>query len=197
VVCEQLARDTGASLADWQDGTGNDTTIEKVVMEANRLMDDDVKATGLKELQGQIWAEGYAAGELKSHVFDDVKPALESWRKAGIDIRIFSSGSIGAQKVFFKNTEYGDLCRFISDHYDTTSGSKKEADSYKAILSDCGAKPHEVTFFSDIVEELDAAMEVGMSTILVRRPGNKQVAEDHGHPTIESFHQVSTGTPAT
>ena len=38
--------------------TGNDADREKLVEYLNRLMDSDSKTTGLKELQGLVWAEG-------------------------------------------------------------------------------------------------------------------------------------------
>jgi enolase-phosphatase E1 len=61
------------------------------------LMDQDRKSTALKNLQGKIWQEGYRRGDLQGAVFPDVPPALERWHKAGIDLRIYSSGSILAQ----------------------------------------------------------------------------------------------------
>ena len=99
-------------------------------------MDADVKATGLKELQGLIWQEGYAAGRLRSHVYPDVPPALRRWSAAGLDVRIFSSGSVAAQKAFFAHTEAGDLLACFRGHYDTTTGPKREAESYRRIAAD-------------------------------------------------------------
>lgn len=196
-ACNQLAIDVGESgMSAWEDGADTrQQVIDRVVAEANKLIAADVKATGLKEIQGLIWAEGYEAGELKSHFYPDVLPAIEAWKDAGFDIRIFSSGSIKAQKVFFKYTEYGDLAKFLSGHYDTTTGPKKEATSYKLIAEDSGVKPSQVTFLSDVVEELDAARDAGMNTILVRRPGNKPVADENGHHAIESFEQLKFTLP--
>ena len=37
-------------------------------------MDRDAKTTGLKELQGLIWQEGFQAGKLRAHVYPDVVP---------------------------------------------------------------------------------------------------------------------------
>src|SRR5262245_26929970 len=73
------------------------------------LMDKDRKSTALKRIQGEIWLEGYRSGELHGEVFDDVPPALERWRAHRADIRIFSSGSILAQRLLFSTTGSGDL----------------------------------------------------------------------------------------
>src|SRR4051794_34032271 len=54
------------------------------------LMDQDRKSTALKNIQGEIWLEGYQTGQLHGEVFSDVPAAFERWRRKGIDIRIFS-----------------------------------------------------------------------------------------------------------
>lgn len=161
-----------------------------VVSEVERLMNADIKSTGLKELQGLIWAIGYAKGKLLSHVFDDVTPALKDWKNSGIDLRIFSSGSINAQKVFFKHTKDGALSEYLSGYYDTTTGPKRDAKSYKLIAKDAGFTPGEVLFLSDVEPELQAAHDAGMQVALVARPGNA-VLESEYFPVITSFDQIS------
>jgi enolase-phosphatase E1 len=169
---------------------GNNATPESVAAEAIRLMDGDVKATGLKELQGLIWQEGYAAGRLTSHVYPDVPPALRRWTEQGLDLRIFSSGSVAAQKVFFAHTDAGDLLPLFHGHYDTTTGPKREAESYRRIAADMKLPTTEILFLSDVVQELDAAVEAGMRTRLVVRPGNSPVTAGHAHPVATDFGQI-------
>ena len=153
-------------------------------------MDADAKATGLKELQGLIWREGYDAGRLKSHVYPDAPPALRRWAEQGLDLRIYSSGSIGAQKVFFAHTDAGDLLGLFRGHYDTTTGPKREAESYRRIAADMQMPPSTILFLSDTRQELDAAAESGMRTALVVRPGNAPVTAGHGYPIVTDFGQV-------
>ncbi|MCB9770510.1 MAG: acireductone synthase [Candidatus Omnitrophica bacterium] len=150
------------------------------------LMDQDRKTTGLKKLQGLIWEEGYREGLLKGIVFEDVPPALKRWTDQGKRIRIYSSGSVLAQKLLFGFSDHGDLTPFIEDYHDTTTGPKKEADSYSRITAAYGLPANEILFLSDNVEELNAAREAGLQTFLAIRPGNTPVS-DHGHPTIETF----------
>ena len=50
----------------------------------NTWLDEDRKATPLKTLQGVIWSEGFARGDLVSHFYDDVVPALRAWHAAGV-----------------------------------------------------------------------------------------------------------------
>lgn len=156
---------------------------------ARYLMASDRKSTGLKALQGLIWREGYASGELHGEVFDDVPDALRRWQETGLRLRVFSSGSVLAQKLLFSTTRQGDLTVFFEGHHDTGTGPKKEADSYRAIARAYGLAPREVLFLSDVVDELDAAAEAGMGTGLVRRPGNKPVAS-HRHPEHLDFREL-------
>lgn len=194
-AAEQIAQDIGAgSLGVWleKEGAKDPTDAKKVVAtEVRRLMSEDSKTTGLKMLQGLIWKSGFESGQLQSHVYDDVKPTLEAWKQAGLDIRIYSSGSVSAQKLFFGHTEKGDLLPFFSGHYDTKTGPKKEADSYRKIASDIGVSPEEMLFCSDVVAELDAANTAGMQTVLVVRPGNAPVADGHGHAEIKSLAEIA------
>src|SRR6185503_17896265 len=132
-ACDAIARDAGqTSLATWCAGSGLDLAAEEssaacqklVKTEVLRLMDGDVKATGLKQLQGLIWEAGFQSGEMKAHVYDDVPPALTAWNKAGLDVRIYSSGSVQAQKLFFGHTIVGNVLPLLRGHYDTTTGPK-------------------------------------------------------------------------
>ena len=124
-----------------------------------------------------------------AHVYPDVVPALRHWRELGIDLRIFSSGSVTAQRLFFGHTEAGNLLDFFSTHYDTTTGSKRKAESYRQIAADAKVIPADILFASDIPEELSAAADAGFRTVLVVRPENAAVA-DAGKPRIESFKEL-------
>jgi enolase-phosphatase E1 len=150
-------------------------------------MDQDRKSTGLKSLQGKIWEEGYRSGELKGEVYPDVLPALERWRSQGIDIAIFSSGSVQAQQSLFRNSVAGDLTRFIRAYFDTTTGPKREPESYGRIAAALDRSPSEVLFVSDIAAELDAARTAGMRTALCVR-GSGEVRGVH--PVIHGLGEI-------
>lgn len=194
---DRLACDLGYSNgADWlHDLDDESSRRERVGHELMRLMDCDVKSTGLKQLQGLVWAVGYGQGLLKSHVYNDVAPAFERWQRAGIDMRIYSSGSIAAQQVFFANTECGALSKYLSGHYDTTTGPKKEAESYTKIAADMNLACSEILFLSDVLAELNAAHSAGMQVALVIRPGNSPVPE-HDFVAIENFDELKLLKPA-
>jgi enolase-phosphatase E1 len=160
-----------------------------VVPYVHWLMDRDRKSTGLKSLQGKIWEEGYRSGELKGEVYPDVPPALERWRDEGIDIAIFSSGSVQAQRSLFRSSVAGDLTRFILAYFDTTTGPKTAPMSYARIAAALERSPSQVLFLSDICAELDAALTAGMRTALcVRTPGS--TPSTGTHPVIHALDQL-------
>jgi enolase-phosphatase E1 len=198
-----IARDAGhESLDAWlkTKGLTRDNPLraaEDVCGEVTRLMESDAKATGLKQLQGLIWQSGFDSGELKAHVYDDVPPAIATWNAAGKDVRIYSSGSVQAQKLFFGHTIAGDLLSQFRGHYDTTTGPKKEAESYRKIAAEYGLPPREILFVSDIGAELDAAAAAGMQTALCVRDASQPpppAASAGVHPNIADFHQVRIET---
>jgi enolase-phosphatase E1 len=156
------------------------------------LIDVNRKSTPLKSLQGQIWRAGYESGALQSEMFADVPRAFERWKKHSKIIAIFSSGSRLAQKLIFQYSNFGDLTPFISDYFDTTTGGKKEPESYRRIAEKLGFEPDDVLFVSDILAELDAARESGMQTVLSIRSGNGQITEDFTHRSVNSFDEIES-----
>ena len=191
-VCDLIAKDAGyESFVAWC-GIGTEVGKQQQLLRAEvlRLMEGEVKATGLKALQGLIWQSGFESGEMRAHIYEDVLPAIQAWNDVGCDVRIFSSGSIAAQKLFFGHTVAGDILHLFRGHYDTTTGPKKEAASYQAIAKGFDLLPAQILFLSDVPDELDAARAAGLQTGLCKRPGNAEVAGGHGHPEITSFDQI-------
>jgi len=185
---ELLAADLGhGSRESWLGSVPESDQQQTVIDAVIEMIDGDVKATGLKQLQGIIWKSGFHSGEMVAHLYDDTAPALQRWKQAGLDLRIYSSGSIAAQKLFFGHSVAGDLLDLFSAHYDTTTGSKKEAESYRKIAADCGIAANEIVFVSDVAAELDAAASAGMQTVLSLRPGNAAVENLTDYASIETF----------
>ncbi len=194
---EWLAKDLNRPSADvWLDNESTTDQQNLVCRAVLALMDADVKATGLKQLQGLIWKSGFESGQLVAHIYEDVPAAIKNWNAAGCDVRIYSSGSIAAQKLFFGHTIAGDLLDQFRGHYDTTTGGKKESQSYQVIAGEFRLEPGEILFISDSIEELIAARAAGMQTLLSIRPGNPAIAVQHDFDAINSFLEIDLAVPA-
>jgi len=152
----------------------------------NWLMDHDRKSTALKSLQGRIWKSGFESGDLQGTLFEDVPAALARWAETA-RVAIYSSGSVEAQRLVFRYSMVGDLTPLIEGYFDTRTGPKRASASYAAIAAALKVAPNEVAFFSDVVEELDAAREAGAQTWLVVREGNAPVEDTNGHQLVTSF----------
>lgn len=139
------------------------------------LMSKDRKSPALKAIQGMIWQEGYLSGELCSEIFADVPVAFQRWRDQGRSIAIYSSGSVLAQQLFFRHSQWGDLTPYISFFFDTNVGPKRVVESYHRITAELQCHPEEILFVSDVIEELDAARGAGIGTVLAVRPGSAVV----------------------
>ncbi|HJT66648.1 MAG TPA: acireductone synthase [Pyrinomonadaceae bacterium] len=165
--------------------------MDEIINYINHLIDLDRKSTGLKSLQGKIWHKGYADGTLRAQVFPDVAPALARWRAAGLNVSIFSSGSVLAQQLLFAHTEAGDLTPFINHYFDTSVGKKSDAESYRRIAEAMKLQPNEILFISDVVAELAAARQAGLKTAISIRPGNQPQDTREQYPVVHSFHDVT------
>lgn len=169
----------------------SDDTIVEILQ---GWIDADRKHTALKALQGMIWAEGYHKTHFTAHVYEDAVQALQAWHATGIPLYVYSSGSVRAQKLFFGHSAAGDLSPLFSGWFDTEVGGKRDCDSYGRIATAIRQAPVDVLFLSDVVEELDAARDAGMATVLVDRredyPEPRTGDAANGHPRVEAFSDI-------
>ena len=167
---------------------GHGLSLDEAVAQLIAWIDADVKATPLKALQGMVWQAGYRNGDFTGHVYPDAVDRLREWQAAGIELYVYSSGSVQAQQLLFGHSDAGDLTSLFKGWFDTRVGGKRDSASYAHIATQIGCPAHEILFLSDIAEELDAARTAGMATTrLVRdaRPDGTAV-----HPEVTSFEDI-------
>ncbi|MDR3520874.1 MAG: acireductone synthase [Acidocella sp.] len=153
-------------------------------------MERDEKITPLKTIQGMIWAEGYAKGEIVGDLYPDVAPALRRWANGGLRLYVYSSGSVDAQKLLFGHSSAGDLTPLFQGFFDTKVGPKREATSYASICRGANVAAFEFLFLSDVEAELDAAAAAGMQTCQLVRPQDRTVAGTR-HAVAADFAEVA------
>ena len=154
-----------------------------------RWIDEDRKSTALKALQGMIWKDGYESGEYRAHMYPEVAARLHAWRGEGLHLYVYSSGSVAAQKLFFRYSDAGDLTHLLSGYFDTETGPKRDKTSYERIVEAIGERPEHILFLSDIVEELDAAAAAGLRTGWLLRPPLAVPAQPK-HPAYTDFDTI-------
>ncbi len=182
--------EVAAALGDLRREIGQPAAdLESLIGTLFSFMDQDRKSTPLKVLQGMIWRDGYRQGDFRGHLYPDVAPRLETWRRQGIRLYVYSSGSVQAQQLLFGYSDAGDLRVLFSGYFDTRVGAKREVDAYRVIAGELGLPPKEILFLSDITQELDAAHEAGWLTCqLVREPPGLDTVSTH--PRVNRFDQI-------
>jgi enolase-phosphatase E1 len=191
-----LARDDDtvrAARADAIAETGRDADASdaEVADALRELMASDVKSTPLKTLQGILWAEGFAAGEIHSQFFEDVPPRLQAWHEAGIRLAVYSSGSVASQVPWFRHAPQGDLTPLVEDFFDTVSaGPKKESASYDRIAAALGVEPSRALFLTDHPDEVAAALEAGWQVVALDRAGEPWHGAEFAAPSVASFDAI-------
>ena len=200
-----------AALPDFVASRGNEPDIRRwldvvaaetgaaddhaIVAQLQAWIDTDLKHTALKALQGVIWRDGYRNGDYTAHLYPEVAGVLRGWQAAGIPLYVYSSGSVGAQKLFFGYSDAGDLNALFAGNFDTEIGGKREADSYRRIVDAIGIDAGDILFLSDVVEELDAARQAGLRTVLLDRREDYPTARSgeaaNGHTRVEDFGQIT------
>ena len=181
----------GLQPAAWLSGS-EEVQLSSPVTYAQWLIARDSKCTPLKTLQGKIWQRGFASGELHGEVYPDVPCAFERWRKQQRDICIYSSGSVLAQQNLFQSVVSGDLTPYITAFFDTQTGIKTAADSYKKIAASLGRSPRECLFISDAPKEVEAAQSSAMLAVLCDRSAPVAAPRTPGE-CIRTFDEVFPG----
>jgi enolase-phosphatase E1 len=160
-----------------------------VIAQLRRWTDEDRKIMPLKALQGMIWEAGYQAGDFRGHVYPDAEQALRAWHARGIALYVYSSGSVQAQQLLFAHTDYGDLTPLFRGYFDTRTGAKTEAQSYRRIAREISLEPPEIAFLSDVQAELDAAAKAGLTSLWLVRGALPDPRA--AHPQFSDFGAVS------
>jgi enolase-phosphatase E1 len=158
------------------------------------LIDNDRKLTALKDLQGKIWAEGYSRAELRGPIFADVPAALRQWKNSGLVLAVYSSGSIPAQQLIYGYSNAGDLRPLFQHWFDTHTGPKDSAESYRSISKRMASDPATILFISDSLKELEAADRAGLQVLFSDREGNPQRASG-GYPSTSQFNAIQLNRP--
>ena len=90
--------------------------------------------------------------------------------------------------------QVGDLRPYLCGFFDTTSGPKLEARSYRDIALSLGVdSPSELLFATDVLGEAVAARAAGWQAVLVSRPGNKALVTGHGFREITTLKDLVPG----
>ena len=114
---------------------------------------------------------------------------LRAWHAQGKRLYVYSSGSVPAQKLFFGHTDAGDLTALFDGYFDTETGPKRDAESYRRIAAAIGEPAASILFLSDVAEELDAARSAGLqTTLLAREPAGCPASG--AHPCVADFDAI-------
>jgi len=183
VRANREAPEVAQILDSARSGAGATADIESLITVLLQWIAEDRKVTALKALQGLIWKHGYQSGAFTGHVYGDAVTNLRKWAAAGIELYVYSSGSVGAQKLLFAHSDAGDLTPLFRGYFDTNVGHKREPASYHGIAAKLARPAAGILFLSDVAAELDAAAAAGLQTYQLVRdakvvPGSHRIAHD-------------------
>ena len=189
VRTHQGSADIASILQDVRTAAGDASAdVERTIAILLEWINADRKITALKSLQGHIWKHGYESGDFTGHLYSDAAENMRRWQENGLGLYVYSSGSVGAQKLLFGHSDAGDLQPLFSGYFDTQVGNKREAASYSNIANAIGLPAADILFLSDVAEELDAAAVAGMQTMQLVRDekvirGSHSIAQDFDEVT--------------
>lgn len=171
---------------------------EVLIRRLRAWIDDDVTAAPLDELRLMIWRRGYESGAFRGHVYADAVRNLRDWFEARYELYVYSSVPLEAQELFLAHSRYGDLRPLFKRRFDTATGEKTDAASYRQIASSAGHAPGQMLYVSDAEAELDAAAEAGWHTRRLARRGDgpaDAAPVRSAHPLATGFDDIDPAAP--
>lgn len=131
------------------------------------ITDNGINSSAITRLRFMVWFAGYQLNKLSTPIYSDIADRMRHWFAEGIKFYVFSNAWVDAQKELLRNTNHGDLTNLISGFYDNDFGLLTDSDSYKRLCTDIKINPSEVVFLTKSPVEGRAAMEAGLSVVLV------------------------------
>ncbi|RWS30434.1 enolase-phosphatase E1-like protein [Leptotrombidium deliense] len=146
-------------------------------------------------IQRDIRQEAMAKGALKTHLFEDVKPAFDMWSK-NMNIYLYTSIGIEDLKFLLQHTTVGDLTPTIKGYF-----SQKESNAAKMVANslpdfikyatsiNLNKTPAKVLIVTSFGKEAKASADAGMESILVKRTGNTKIRDyyEARFDSVDSF----------
>lgn len=120
--------------------------IEEVISTLLTWIDEDKKITPLKQLQGLIWQTGYEHGDFKGHLYPDAFDFLQAQYNNDITLYVYSSGSVKAQQLLFKYSDYGDIRSLFTDFLTPKLAQNKSKQPITLLLSCYRLKQQKYSF---------------------------------------------------
>jgi 2,3-diketo-5-methylthio-1-phosphopentane phosphatase len=158
-----------------------------------RELQSPTPSENVRELLEAIWREACRRGEVLCHAYPDVPRALQTWAKAGLDIRTYSALSRAGQRSLLVRTEQGDLLRYVRAHYDAQLGPSWAPRSLAVVATDMGLPARAILFVSDDATELDRARAAGFTTLHLLRPGSPPLPAGTRYASIEDLRNILVG----
>ena len=168
--------------------------IEAAVAFVAYCVDKGKTSDAITLLRFHMWFDGFKRGRIETPVYSDVASKLRKWRH-GDKVRLFvvSNGWSEATKRFLMRTNHGDLNALIEDHFDTELGELTEPATFQKALDVIKEPPESVLFLTKSASEARAALNAGLSAILVmthRRNIEKLDEDGKKIPRVRSFNDI-------
>ena len=169
---------------------GETEEMDGLIQYLKHLISIDKKYNSTQRPTGKNLGTRVQQRDLKSQLFPETVECLREWRKQGLTLSVYSSGSIQAQKLLYRHSPAGDLEKLFSHWFDTHTGPKKSTESYIRIAKQLHSSPNKIWFVSDNGAECDSARLAGMHTLFSLRDGNPD-RDPRDHTVVQSLREVS------
>lgn len=113
------------------------------------------------------WIKGFQNKSIVTPIVPDMVQLIRSLRNPETAVATFSKGSLLLQKILLQHTDVGDILEYFDFHFEAKELKKENQDSYHRIAESMKVDIHQITYYTDTIEEFQAAKRAGMNCVLV------------------------------
>lgn len=136
--------------------------------------------------------ESAVLAERGVHLYDDALPVLRELRRRGVPTGVVSNCDHWTGPVVDRLGLEREVDAVVLSF--EAGVMKPDSAIYRIALERMGARAEETTFVDDQPGYLDGAAALGMRTVQIRRPPDRDPVETGAHPVVEDLWAVVPGS---
>ncbi|MFP4097715.1 MAG: hypothetical protein ACLFP8_05340 [Alphaproteobacteria bacterium] len=156
----------------------NPTLNTQEVIEVLLRYQSDAQHTSVSQtLRCEVLSQGYKAGFLDVHIYEDALRAVKRWHDQGRRLYACETFSKKEQDLLLASAQ-PNISTIFSGFFELHNGEQTTSHSYERIAAEIGLTPSGILYLTDDPEEALSASDAGMKTIIIDRQNSIENA--HG-----------------
>lgn len=147
---------------------GDAATREACVEALRRKIQESRRTPAVVSLGGRILESAFRSGDVRPHLYADVRAAMQRWQQRGCAIAVYDEWPEAVQRAWLETSVAGDLTPLVTRFVSLDEADTRSPEVY-ATLADALGRPARLA--TDRTFEALAASSAGLDAVVLERAG--------------------------